>query len=192
MKIGVLGLQGDVREHIRMLQLLGVESLIVKLPEDLSLVDGLIIPGGESTTMIRIMKEIEMYEPLKEKIEEGFPVFGTCAGMILLSKKVEGSDQLTLKVLDIEVERNAYGRQIESFEVDIKVPQFGDKPVRAVFIRAPKIVKAGNEVEALAEYEGTPVFVRENNVMATSFHPELTDDARVHEYFIKIVGEFKK
>ena len=192
LKIGVLGLQGDVREHIRMLQLLGVESLIVKLPEDLSLVDGLIIPGGESTTMIRIMKEIEMYEPLKEKIEEGFPVFGTCAGMILLSKKVEGSDQLTLKVLDIEVERNAYGRQIESFEVDIKVPQFGDKPVRAVFIRAPKIVKAGNEVEALAEYEGTPVFVRENNVMATSFHPELTDDARVHEYFIKIVGEFKK
>lgn len=192
LKVGVLGLQGDVREHIEILQLLGVETFVVKLPEDLKLVDGLIIPGGESTTMIKIMKEIQMYEPLKEKIENGFPVYGTCAGMILLAKKVKNSDQLTLQVLDIEVERNAYGRQIESFEVDINIPQFGEKPVRAVFIRAPKIVKMESNVEVLAEYEGTPVFVKENNVMATSFHPELTSDTRIHKYFIKMVEELRK
>jgi len=192
LKIGVLGLQGDVREHIEMLQLLGVETLVVKLPEDLQLVDGLIIPGGESTTMIRIMKEVEMYEPLKEKINKGFPVYGTCAGMILLANRVKDSDQLTLQVLDVEVERNAYGRQIESFEVDINVPEFGEKPFRAVFIRAPKIVELGNNVEVLAKYEDAPVFVRENNVMATSFHPELTKDTRIHEYFIKMVEELKR
>ena len=192
LRIGVLGLQGDVREHIEMLQLLGVETLVVKLPEDLELVDGLIIPGGESTTMMRIMKEVEMYKPLKEKIKEGFPVYGTCAGLILLSKKVESSDQMTLQVLDVEVERNAYGRQIESFEVDIDIPELGEKPFRAVFIRAPKIVELGSNVKVLAKYENAPVFVKEDNVMATSFHPELTEDTRIHEYFIKMVEELKR
>ena len=189
LRIGVLGLQGDFREHVETLRLMGVETLVVKLPEDLELVDGLIIPGGESTTMGRIMVEMGMKELLKEKIENGMPVFGTCAGMILLSKKVEGYEQPLLEVLDVEIERNAYGRQVESFEVDINIPELGDRPFRAIFIRAPKIKKLGEGVEVLASYDGDPVLVRQGNILASSFHPELTQDTRIHEYFIRMVGK---
>ena len=188
MRIGVLGLQGDFREHVETLRMMGVETLVVKLPEDLELIDGLIIPGGESTTMGRIMVEVGLKEPLREKIEEGMPVFGTCAGMILLSKRVEGYEQPLLEVLDVEIERNAYGRQVESFEVDIEIPELGDRPFRAIFIRAPKIKKLGEGVEVLAEYDGDPVLVRQGNILASSFHPELTQDTRVHEYFMRMVG----
>ncbi len=189
LRIGVLGLQGDFREHVETLRLMGVETLVVKLPEDLELVDGLIIPGGESTTMGRIMVEMGMKELLKEKIKNGMPVFGTCAGMILLSKKVEGYEQPLLEVLDVEIERNAYGRQVESFEVDINIPELGDRPFRAIFIRAPKIKKLGEGVEVLASYDGDPVLVRQGNILASSFHPELTQDTRIHEYFIRMVGK---
>lgn len=187
LKIGVLGLQGDFREHVEVLQAMGVETVVVKLPEDLEIVDGLIIPGGESTTMGRIMKEVEIREPIIEKAKAGMPIYGTCAGLILLSKKVVGHDQPLLGLLDVDVERNAYGRQVESFEVDIKITELGEKPFRAVFIRAPKIVRVGGDVKVIAEYEGAPIFVRQGNIMATSFHPELTRDFRVHEYFLKLV-----
>ncbi len=187
LRIGVLGLQGDFREHVEMLNLIGVKTLVVKLPEDLNLIDGLIIPGGESTTMGRIMENVGIKEPLVEKIKKGFPVYGTCAGMILLSKKVSDYNQPLLGVLDIEVERNAYGRQVESFEVDIKIESLGEKPFRAVFIRAPRIISLGENVKVLAEYKGDPVLVREGNILASSFHPELTKDTRIHEYFLRMV-----
>ncbi len=187
MRIGVLGLQGDFREHVEMLSLMGVETLVVKLPEDLDLVDGLIIPGGESTTMGRVMENMRIREPLVKKIEQGLPVYGTCAGMILLSRKVVDHVQPLLGVLDIEIERNAYGRQVESFEVDLSIPAVGEKPFRAVFIRAPKVVKHGARVEVLAEYNKDPILVREGNILASSFHPELTQDTRIHEYFLRMV-----
>ena len=187
LRIGVLGLQGDFREHVEMLRLMGVETLVVKLPEDLELIDGLIIPGGESTTMGRIMIDMGLKDLLKEKIESGMPVFGTCAGMILLSKKVEGYDQPLLGVLDVEIERNAYGRQVESFEVDIEIPELGDRPFRAIFIRAPKIKKAGEEVKIFAKYGKDPVLVRQGNILASSFHPELTGDTRIHNYFMRMI-----
>ncbi len=189
MRIGVLGLQGDFREHVEMLSLLGVETLVVRLPEDLKLIDGLIIPGGESTTMGRIMENVGLKEPLIERIKSGMPVYGTCAGMILLSREVRGYEQPLLGVLDAVVERNAYGRQVESFEVDIEIPALGERPFRAVFIRAPKIVKISEGVETLAEYEGSPVLVRQGKILASSFHPELTSDTRIHEYFLRMVEE---
>ena len=187
LRIGVLGLQGDFREHVEMLTLMGVETLVVKLPEDLELIDGLIIPGGESTTMGRIMENVGIKDPLIDKIKSGLPVYGTCAGMILLSKKISGFEQPLLGVLDIEVERNAYGRQVESFEVDIKIEALGEKPFRAVFIRAPRIVNLGESVEVLARYGEDPVLVKEGNILASSFHPELTKDSRIHEYFLRMV-----
>jgi 5'-phosphate synthase pdxT subunit len=187
MRIGVLGLQGDFREHVEMLRLLGVDTLVVKLPEDLELIDGLIIPGGESTTMGRIMETVGIKDPLIERIKSGMPVYGTCAGMILLSKRVEGYNQPLLGVLDVDIQRNAYGRQIESFEVDIDVSILDGNPFRAVFIRAPKIIRLGEDVETLAEYQGDPVLVKQGNILASSFHPELTRDTRIHEYFIRMV-----
>ena len=187
LRIGVLGLQGDFREHVEVLASMGVSTLVVKLPEDLELVDGIIIPGGESTTMGRIMKEVGLDEPLIKKIEGGLPVFGTCAGMILLSKGVVGYDQSTLGVMDIKVERNAYGRQVESFEVDVSIPEIGERPFHAIFIRAPKVVEVGDGVEVLAELEGSPILLRQKNILASSFHPELTEDRRIHELFIKMI-----
>ncbi len=187
MKVGVLGLQGNFREHVEMLQLLGVETVIVKLPEQLDIIDGLIIPGGESTTMIRIMEDVELKKPLINKIRDGLPVFGTCAGMILLSNGVVGYDQPTLNAIDIKVKRNAYGRQVESFEVDLTLEFSKDKPFRAIFIRAPKIVEIGKDVEVLARYENDPVLIVKDKILASSFHPELTEDTRVHEYFLDMI-----
>lgn len=187
MKIGVLGVQGDVREHVEALHKLGVETLIVKLPEQLDMVDGLILPGGESTTMIRILKEMDMDEKLVERINNGLPVFATCAGVILLAKRINNYKQEKLGVLDVTVERNAYGRQVESFETFIEIPAIGKDPFRAIFIRAPKIVETGKSVEILAYHEDDPVLVKEGKILASTFHPELTDDLRLHRYFLEMV-----
>lgn len=186
MKIGVSGIQGDFREHKLTLEKLGVETLVVRKPEELDLVDALIIPGGESTTMIRIMKMTGLYNALKEKIKEGFPVFGTCAGMIVLSKKVVNFPQDSLNAIDIKLERNAYGRQVDSFETDVEI-KFSSTPFRAIFIRAPKVVEYGREVEVLSEYENSPILLRQGKILVASFHPELTDDLRVHEFFLDMV-----
>ncbi|MBO8138993.1 MAG: pyridoxal 5'-phosphate synthase glutaminase subunit PdxT [Thermosipho sp. (in: Bacteria)] len=186
MKIGVSGIQGDFREHKLILEKLGVETLVVRKPNELDMVDALIIPGGESTTMIRIMKMTGFYETLRSKIEKGFPVFGTCAGMIVLSKEVVNFPQDSLKVIDIKVERNAYGRQVDSFETDVKL-KFSQAPFRAIFIRAPKVVECGNDVEVLSEYENSPILLRQGKILVASFHPELTDDIRIHKYFVDMV-----
>lgn len=191
LKIGVLGLQGDFREHIEVLQAMNIETVVVKLPKDLDLIDGLIIPGGESTTMGRILESLGMKELLIQKIQDGMPVYGTCAGMILLSKSVVEYEQPLLRVLDVRIERNAYGRQVESFEVDLNIPTLGEKPFRAIFIRAPRISEYGKDVEILASYDSAPVFVRQGNIMATAFHPELTQDFRIHELFLKMVKDVK-
>lgn len=187
MLIGVLALQGDFREHIWALQRLGVEAFAVKTVSDLERIDGLIIPGGESTSIGRIAQATGVGEKIVELAREGLPIYGTCAGMILMAKKiVDRPNQYSFGLMDIAVRRNAYGRQIESFEVYIDVNGIGK--VKAVFIRAPKIVELGKNVEVLASYENTPVLVRENNLLASSFHPELTDDLRIHEYFVKMVA----
>lgn len=187
-KVGVLGLQGDIREHVEILKKIGVEATVVKLPEHLEKVDALIIPGGESTTIWKLMKITGLDKALKERIRNNFPVYGTCAGMIVLSNGVENyPEQETLKVIDIKVKRNAFGRQVESFEADLKIKDIPGKPFRGVFIRAPLIVDYGENVEILCEYDGNPVMARQGNILVSSFHPELTEDTRVHEFFLKMV-----
>jgi len=187
MRIGVLGLQGDFREHVEALHKLGVETLIVKLPEHLDLVDALIVPGGESTTMGYIMKNMGMEEVFVERIRDGLPVFATCAGVVLLAKRITNYEQEKLGVLDVTVERNAYGRQVESFETYVEIPAIGKDPYRAIFIRAPRIVEVGKGVEVLAYHDGDPVLVKERKILACTFHPELTDDLRIHRYFLEMV-----
>jgi 5'-phosphate synthase pdxT subunit len=186
--IGVLALQGDFREHIWALQRLGVEAFAVKTVSDLEKVDGLIIPGGESTSIGRIAQVTGVGEKIVQLAKEGLPIYGTCAGMILLAKRiVDHPEQYSFRLMDIVVQRNAYGRQIESFEVYLDVARLGR--VKAVFIRAPKIVELGKGVEVLASYENTPVLVQQGKLLASSFHPELTDDLRIHEYFVKMVAD---
>ncbi|MCD6443371.1 MAG: pyridoxal 5'-phosphate synthase glutaminase subunit PdxT [Thermotogae bacterium] len=188
MRIGVLGIQGDIREHVMMLNNLGVDVVVVKTPKDLEDLDGLVIPGGESTTIWNLMEKKDLIEPLRRKIEKGLAVYGTCAGMIVLSKGIENyPNQKTLGVIDITVRRNAYGRQVDSFEVDLDIPVLGERSFRAVFIRAPMIVRVGKDVEVLARHGETPVMVKQGKILASSFHPELTEDTRIHEYFLKIV-----
>lgn len=191
MVIGVSGIQGDFREHKWMIEKLGIETYVVRTPEDLEKVDGLIIPGGESTTMIRIMKRIGLFDALKEKILKGFPVYGTCAGLIVLAKEIENYPQESLGVIDIKVRRNAYGRQVDSFEEYIEINGF-DRPFKAIFIRAPRVEAWGEWVETLAFLDNHPIMLRQNNVLVTSFHPELTDDTRIHEYFVQMVKEYSK
>jgi 5'-phosphate synthase pdxT subunit len=191
MIIGVSGIQGDFREHKLMIEKLGQETLIVRTPEDLEKIDGLIIPGGESTTMTRIMKRIKLFEVLREKIQNGLPVYGTCAGLIVLAKEIENYPQESLGVIDIKVLRNAYGRQVDSFDEMVEIKGF-DKPFKAIFIRAPRVGEWGKDVEVLSVLDGHPIMLRQNNVLVTSFHPELTNDTRVHEYFLKMVQEYKK
>ncbi|QTA38141.1 pyridoxal 5'-phosphate synthase glutaminase subunit PdxT [Thermosipho ferrireducens] len=188
MVIGVSGIQGDFREHKTMLEKMGIKTMVVRTPEELDKVDGLIIPGGESTTMIRIMKMVNLYDALKAKIETGFPVFGTCAGMILLSNEVTNFKQDSLKAINIKIERNAYGRQVESFETDIEIKGFNSK-FRAIFIRAPKVVSYDENIEILATFENSPVLLKQDNILVASFHPELTNDTRVHEYFLNMVKQ---
>jgi 5'-phosphate synthase pdxT subunit len=186
MKIGVLGMQGDIEEHLAIMEKIGVNTTRVKSIETLEMVDGLIMPGGESTTMLKLLKLTGLFEVLKEKIKNGFPVYGTCAGLILLAKEVSNPAQDAFKVLDVSVSRNGYGRQIDSFHAEISIPMIGGKLFDAVFIRAPVITKVG-DVDVLASYNHTPVFVRHENIIASTFHPELSDDTRIHEFFVEMV-----
>ncbi|MGC8545119.1 pyridoxal 5'-phosphate synthase glutaminase subunit PdxT [Athalassotoga sp.] len=186
MKIGILGMQGDIEEHLAIMEKIGVDSIRVKSVKTLEAVDGLIMPGGESTTMLKLLKLTGLFDVLKAKIEKGFPVYGTCAGLILLANEVEHPAQDSLDVLDLSVSRNGYGRQINSFHAEISIPVIGDKPFDAVFIRAPVITKVG-KIDVLASYNHAPVFVRHENIIASTFHPELSDDTRIHEFFVEMV-----
>ncbi len=187
--VGVLAIQGDFSKHIEAVRAAGVDAVEVRETKDLEGLDGLIIPGGESTTIGKLLDRYEMLEPMAEFAKEGKPVFGTCAGAILLAKSIVGSDQVRIGLMDIEVKRNAYGRQIESFEADIPCPVIGEIPLRGIFIRAPVIAGVRDGVAILAEYEGRPVLVRQGNLLACTFHPELTGDLRVHRYFLTIGAE---
>jgi 5'-phosphate synthase pdxT subunit len=183
-KIGVLSLQGDFAEHIQALQSQCIAGVEVRLPKDLDTVDALIIPGGESTTISLLMDLYQIAQPLKERVYAGMPVWGTCAGMIILAKKLTDDRPQPLGLLDMVVSRNAFGGQLESFQEDIEVPVLGGNPFPAVFIRAPIILEAGTDVEILARLsDGTTVAARQGNVLATAFHPELTSDPRFHAYF---------
>ncbi len=196
MKIGVLALQGAFVEHVAVINRLGENGVEIRLPAELDSVDGLIIPGGESTTITNLMRCFNLLEPLRERIQAGLPVLGTCAGMICLAKRVFNSQEAhmeTLGLMDIEVKRNAFGRQVDSFEADLPMRVLGNKPFHAVFIRAPLIKSVGSGVEVMVKLpDGTIVASRQNNMLVTSFHPELTDDLRLHQYFLKMVVSGKK
>ncbi|HEX6198178.1 MAG TPA: pyridoxal 5'-phosphate synthase glutaminase subunit PdxT [Jiangellaceae bacterium] len=206
--IGVLALQGDVREHRRIMESLGAKTIAVRRPTDLDEVDALIIPGGESTTIDKLLRAFELAEPLRERIKRGMPVYGTCAGMIMLADRVVGGtdDQQTLGGIDMTVRRNAFGRQVDSFEVDLAVPALAgggadsgeedDRPTHVAFIRAPWVEDVGPGVQVLARVAGGPadgkiVAVRHGALLATAFHPEITGDERVHRLFLDIVKESK-
>jgi pyridoxal 5'-phosphate synthase pdxT subunit len=191
--IGVFALQGDVREHLRMLTDLGVRAIPVRRPGELDECDGLVVPGGESTTMAKLSRTFDLFEPLRQRIKEGMPAFGTCAGMIMLADRIEDGapGQETLGGLDVTVRRNAFGRQVDSFEGDLDFAGV-DGPVHAVFIRAPWVEEAGSGVDVLARVEEGPavgriVAVRQGPLMATSFHPEWGGDARIHQVFVDLV-----
>ena len=185
--VGVLALQGDVVEHLRALQRAGARTHEVRTPADLKAVDALVVPGGESTTVIRLLERFGLVEPIRERVRDGMPFWGTCMGMIVAARDVADLPQETLDLLDVTVRRNAFGRQIDSAEVPLPIPVLGPEPFPAVFIRAPWIERAGPEVETLAELDGRGVMVRQGNVLGTSFHPELTGDDRVHGYFLAML-----
>jgi len=186
--VGVLALQGDFREHAAAFDRLGADVVLIRKAGQLDGVDALVVPGGESTTIGKLADRFGLVRPLREAIAAGLPVLGTCAGMIFLAAATTGPGQVQLGVLDVVVERNAFGRQAESFEVDLDVDGFDDS-VRAVFIRAPWIAEVGDGVEVLAEVRGHPVVVRQGNVLATSFHPELTDDDRFSTMLLDLARE---
>ena len=192
--IGVLALQGDFEAHLKMLAELGVEGKAVRLPEHLHDLDGIIIPGGESTTIGNLMVLYGLHEPLQQKIREGFPIWGTCAGLILLARETDNAlvDQPLLASLHIRVRRNAFGSQRESFETDLSVPVLGEAPFHAFFIRGPVIESVGPQVEVLATLDdGTIVAVREGALLGTAFHPEIGGDPRFHQYFLRIAQSVK-
>lgn len=188
--VGVLSFQGDVSEHLEMIKRAGGNPMPVKRPHELQLVDALIIPGGESTTVGRLLKETGLDAAIEKRVNKGMPVWGTCMGAILLAKNLQDNliDQPTLKLMNISVRRNAYGRQRESFEEEIPIPVLDEKAFPCVFIRAPEIEKTGPGVEILASFQGKPVLVEEGNLMASSFHSEIAGDARIHRYFMKKIG----
>jgi len=191
-RIGVLALQGDFREHIRALEGLGAEAHPVRLPSELRDIDGVVIPGGESTVMGKLMVEYGLAQPLRALIARGMPVWGTCAGLILLSRETDNAmaGQPLLAAMDIRTRRNAFGPQRASFEADIRVSALGDEPFHAVFIRGPVIESVGEGVETLAQLDdGTIVAVRQGHLMGTAFHPEVTRDSRFHEYFLSLVRD---
>jgi pyridoxal 5'-phosphate synthase pdxT subunit len=188
MKIGILALQGAVREHCNSLRSCGVEPVEIRYCQQLSEVKGLIIPGGESTAVGKLLVKYEMLEPIAKMGRQGFPIFGTCTGLILLAKKIIGSDQPRLALMDIAVERNAFGRQIASFEQDIDIPEIGTSPFHAVFIRAPYITEVGQGVRIMTQLDDKILLAREENFLAAAFHPELTPDLRIHQYFLKMCG----
>ena len=190
MKIGVLALQGAFREHLQTFRSIGVQAVPVRLPGDVEGLSGLVIPGGESTTMRHLIDRWGMREPLLDLAATGAPVFGTCAGMIVLAREIAGGEAPILPLLDVTVQRNAFGRQLESFEGDMSVPVLGDQPVRGVFIRAPVIDRTGPGVDVLARLDdGRVVAVRERNVIATAFHPELAGETRFHRLVATMASE---
>lgn len=185
-RIGILALQGAVREHIRSVEACGEEAVAVKWPKDLEGLDALILPGGESTTMRRLIDRYGLMEPLRKFAKSGKPMFGTCAGLILLAETVIGYDEPHLGVMDVVVERNSFGRQVDSFEATLEI-QGIEGGFEAVFIRAPHIVSTGNAAEVLCEYEGRIVMARSEQFLGCSFHPELTDDHRITKYFLNMI-----
>ena len=182
MKAGVLALQGDFREHARVFGELGASPVEVRTPDDLARVDVLAIPGGESTTISKLARSSGLVEPIVERANAGMPILGTCAGMIVMAQRVDGLEPL-LSLVDVTVRRNAYGRQVDSFESDVDVEGI-DHPVRGVFIRAPWIEEVGSDVRVLSAYEGRPVVLQQGNLLAASFHPELVGETALHEYFL--------
>ena len=187
MKVGILALQGDVREHIEILRKLNAESVKVKLPEDLEDIDALIIPGGESTTIGMLIKKYNLDTKIREKYAKGMPIYGTCAGAILLAKNIKNSRQPKLSLIDIEIERNAYGRQAESFEAELNIKKIGK--FKGIFIRAPIVKTVYDGAEILAEHNNFPVMIKQDNILITTFHPELANDARVHKLFMEMAKE---
>ena len=190
MKIGVLAVQGAFAEHMTILGAIGVEGVEVRLPSELEDLSGLILPGGESTAQRRLIDRWGLREPILELARSGAPIFGTCAGMILLSRDIADGDESVFPLLDVDVRRNAFGRQLDSFETDLQVPVLGDQPVHAVFIRAPVIERVGPGVDVLARLgDGRVVAVRERNVVATAFHPELAGETRFHRLVATMAAE---
>ena len=190
MKIGVLAVQGDFIEHIVILRKLGVDGREVRLPEQLEELDGLIIPGGESTTLSRLMSIYNLREPVARMARQGKTVWGTCAGMIMMAQEITEEDPVPLQIMDIGVQRNAFGRQVDSFEQDLEIAGFDGPPFHAIFIRAPVIIRLGDGVTALGQLpDGRPVAVRQGNLLATSFHPELTGDLRFHRRFLDLAAQ---
>jgi 5'-phosphate synthase pdxT subunit len=190
MRIGVLALQGAFAEHVSVLRSIGVEAVEVRLPEHVADIDGLVLPGGESTTMRKLIDRWGMRGPLMDLAARGAPMFGTCAGMIVLARDIAGGEAPILPLLDVTVERNAFGRQLDSFETELPVPLLGDTPVHAVFIRAPVIERVGEGVEVMASLpDGRVVAVRQRNVIATSFHPELAGETRFHRLVATMAAE---
>jgi 5'-phosphate synthase pdxT subunit len=189
MRVGVLALQGTFIEHIDLLQQLGAEAPPIRLPHELDTLDGLVIPGGESTTMLRLMKGFGLIKRIRRMARQGLPIWGTCAGTILLAKTVSNCEMETLGLMDLKVRRNAFGSQIDSFEADLEIPSAGEEPFHAVFIRAPVIEEAAAGVEILSRLpDGTIVAARQSFLLACAFHPEFTHDLRFHSYFLGIVG----
>ena len=190
MRVGVLALQGTFIEHIGILQQLGVDALAIHLPHELNALDGLVIPGGESTTMLRLMESFQLIQPTREMARYGLPIWGTCAGMILLAKDVSNYEMETLGLMDAKVRRNAFGSQVDSFEADLEIPLAGEKPFHGVFIRAPIIEEVKPSVEILSCLpDGTIVAIRQDRLLACAFHPEFTDDLRFHSYFLSIISQ---
>jgi len=189
MRVGVLALQGTFAEHIDSLRQLNVEAPPIRLPHELDVLDGLIIPGGESTTMLRLMESFGLSQPIREMARDGLPIWGTCAGMILLARDVSNRGMETLGLMDARVRRNAFGSQVDSFEVDLEIPPVGEEPFHAVFIRAPIIEEAKEGVEILSRLaDGAIVAIKQDQLLACAFHPEFTDDLRFHSYFLNMVS----
>ncbi len=190
MKIGVLALQGDFAEHLQTLETIGVEGVDVRRPEQLAGLSGLILPGGESTTMRRLIDRWGLRDPILNLAARGAPIFGTCAGMIVLSREIAGGEAPILPLLDVTIARNAFGRQLDSFEADLHVPVLGDQPVHGVFIRAPIVERTGPDVDVLARLDdGRVVAVRQRNIVATAFHPELAGETRFHRLVAAMASE---
>jgi 5'-phosphate synthase pdxT subunit len=187
-KVGVVGLQGDVREHANALAGAGATPVVVKQAHDLASVDALVVPGGESTTIGKLLARFGLLEPITRRARSGMPLYGTCAGLILMAKEIAGTQDAPdrLGLMDVVVRRNAYGRQVDSFEADVDVEGLSE-PFRAVFIRAPLVEQVGRDVDVLARHDGDPVLVRQGRLLGSSFHPEMTPDARVHELFVSML-----
>ncbi|HET7813638.1 MAG TPA: pyridoxal 5'-phosphate synthase glutaminase subunit PdxT [Candidatus Baltobacteraceae bacterium] len=190
--VGVLALQGNVVEHLAALERAGADAIPVKTPADLERADALVIPGGESTTVMKLLDRFGLNEPIVRRVRAGMPLWGTCMGMIVVAHDVAGMEQPTLDLLDVTVKRNAFGRQNDSAETQLEIPALGGEPFPAIYIRAPWIERIGPGVDVLAERDGHGVMVRQNNVLGTSFHPELSGDDRIHKYFLTMAAQAAK